>query len=54
MVYSAFSMSGVHFGTGHHHKDLEVASIQAAMKVRLPSFFHPISRKERGKPATCC
>ncbi|KAK6825725.1 hypothetical protein PG995_014693 [Apiospora arundinis] len=32
MVYSAFSMSGVHFGTGHHHKDLEVASIQAAMK----------------------
>ncbi|KAK7978280.1 Satratoxin biosynthesis SC1 cluster protein 4 [Apiospora saccharicola] len=32
LVYSTFSMAGVHFGTGHHHKDLPVANIQAAMK----------------------
>ncbi|KAK8086348.1 hypothetical protein PG994_001322, partial [Apiospora phragmitis] len=32
LVYASFSMAGVHFGTGHHHKDLEVPSIQAAMK----------------------
>ncbi|KAK8037018.1 hypothetical protein PG991_001332 [Apiospora marii] len=32
MVYVSFSTAGVHFGTGHHHKDLPVPNIQAAMK----------------------
>ncbi|KAK8039792.1 Satratoxin biosynthesis SC1 cluster protein 4 [Apiospora rasikravindrae] len=32
LVYASFSMAGTHFGTGHHHKDLQVSNIQAAMK----------------------
>ncbi|KAK8093776.1 Satratoxin biosynthesis SC1 cluster protein 4, partial [Apiospora hydei] len=32
LVYASFSIAGTHFGTGHHHKDLPVANIQAAMK----------------------
>lgn len=36
-LYASFSMTGVTYGTGRHHKDLELVQIQTAKMVTFPT-----------------